>query len=690
MSSIIFDPQQTAIIQAIQNEKNIAINAVFGSGKTTTILQTTQSCPNKSSILITYNTHLKNEVNEKITSQNLTNIQVYTYHSLCMKYFGYGKNDEELQLYHSLPPKNPLPKIDILFIDEKQDMTHILYTFIQKFIHYLPSQPQLVICGDHLQGVYQFKGADKRFLTLGSQIYQLPLELFEMTTSYRLTHPMAWFINECIYGKTILNTVKEGPPVIFFNQSRYNVAYSIIDRLRKCMEQGITASDIFVLAPSLKGNRTLKTLENLIYEKLRLPIFYTTNEDSELNDRVIRNKVVFSTFHQSKGRERKVVIVFGFDESYFDFYAKGEFRKECPSTLIVALSRAKEQLMIVKDVEQKPLPFMKKNILDMRNNKYFELIGKICEYETSRKTILPIHRKTSVTDLVRYIKPEIQMRLTECKNLLFQKKSEVIQNVVIDPFVESKDSLCEDVSDLIGMIIPAVFEERQTGVSNIKSKLLENEEKKMSEFMRDKLDRVNYQSTMIEDLLYMVKVYKSFQVGIYSPFQIDNDNWMTVEQMEGILSNMVHHLKTRQLYEYEFHDTKKVKYYEHPKFGKIHISGRLDSLDREVVWEFKCVRELTLEHFLQVICYQWLWNFCLRDEFGERTFRLLNIRTGEMYELKSDEEMVNEVMDLLMENRYEKMICISDEEFVKICLDTKQSMERIIEEDNNDLEIIDI
>ena len=317
----------------------------------------------------------------------------------------------------------------------------------------------------------------------------------------------------------------------------------------------------------------------------------------------------------------------------------------------------------------------------MRENPYFELIGKICDYETSRKNIPPVHRRISVTDLVRYIKPEIQMKLTEIKNLLFVKKSEVIHQVEIDPFVESMngDQLCEDVSDLIGMIVPAIFEERQTGVSNIKSKLLEHEEKKMSEFMRDKLDRVKYKSNMIEDLLYMVKVYKSLQVGIYSPFQIDRDNWMSVEQMEGILSNMVHHIKSRQLYEYEFQEgatLKTVKYYEHPKFGKIHITGRLDSMDREVVWEFKCVRELTLEHFLQVVCYQWLWNFCLREEYGERTFRLLNIRTGEMYEMKMDEKLANDVMELLIENRYERLGVISDEEFVKICLDTnKQYME---------------
>jgi hypothetical protein len=85
-----------------------------------------------------------------------------------------------------------------------------------------------------------------------------------------------------------------------------------------------------------------------------------------------------------------------------------------------------------------------------------------------------------------------------------------------------------------------------------------------------------------------------------------------------------------------------------------------------------------LEHFLQVICYQWLWNFCLKKEYGERIFRLLNIRTGEMYELKRDDVLVNEVMDLLIENRYEKLICISDEEFVKICLDTKKEYRELI------------
>jgi superfamily II DNA or RNA helicase len=91
------DFQQSKIIQAIQENKNIAVNAVFGSGKTTTILRAVQTLPDKHMILVTYNTHLKNEVQEKVDKEQIKNLQVHTYHSLCMKYFGYGKNDEELQ-----------------------------------------------------------------------------------------------------------------------------------------------------------------------------------------------------------------------------------------------------------------------------------------------------------------------------------------------------------------------------------------------------------------------------------------------------------------------------------------------------------------------------------------------------------------------------------------------------------------
>jgi len=677
--------QQSNIIQAIIEEKNIMVNAVFGSGKTTTILNTMQRLPDKKAVLITYNTHLKNEVLEKVNHFGLTNISVFTYHSLCMKYFGYGKNDEELQIYEKTPPIHPIEKIDILFIDEIQDMTFILYSFVQKFLHYSQTIPQIIICGDHLQGVYQFKGADKRFLTLGQTLFHSnpskPFEFFEMSTSYRLTNPMGWFINQCIYGKKILDTVKPGPPIVFFNTSPYQAVYGIVKCLTQYIKEGAKPEDIFILVPSLRcaPKSPLKVLENLICEKLNLPVYYSTNEDRELNDKVIQNKVVFSTFHQSKGRERKVVVVFGLDESYFDFYAKDETRLECPSTLIVALSRAKERLLIVKDIQRKPVPFMKKSIIQLSKfPENIHIIGKVCDYEITSKNYQPNDdfRKTTVSDLVKYIKPEIQSLITEYKNQLFVKKTEILDNVELKTIVEcGENGLSEDVSDLIGMLIPCVFEEMQCGTSSIKQSLNQMRDQALSDFLWDKLERVNMDCNIEtpRDLLYMVQVYKSINNGIYSPFQLERDDWLTKDEIQRVVKNIEYHISENQIYECDFQESERPIFYNHPEFGKIHVTGRMDCLDKQYVWEFKCVRELSLEHFLQVICYQWLWNLCLKEKYGERVFRLLNIRTGEMYELEKNEVLITDIILLLFMSRYEKSISISDDEFIKICSELKNN-----------------
>jgi hypothetical protein len=669
------DPQQIQIIQAIQNKENIYVNAVFGSGKTTTILNSIQNLTDKQFVMITYNTHLKNEVLQKVETQGLSHIQVHTYHSLSMKYFGFGKNDEELQLVENLDPKIPIPEFETVFIDEIQDMTFILFKFIQKFLKHLPKNPQLVICGDHLQGVYQFKGADKRFLTLAPQIYQRSMIPYDMSTSYRLTHPMGWFINQVIYGTPILQTKKQGPPLLFFNSSPYKCIYDIVKYIGHCIKtDGLKAEDIFILSPSLKcgAKAPLKRLENLIFEKLQLPIYFCTNEDRELNDKVIQGKVVFSTFHQSKGRERKLVVVFGFDESYFEFYAKDEDRNECPSTLIVALTRAKQRLVIVKDIEKKPLPFMKKTIQELSKCKeQIQMIGSICDYEQSPrpKFNLGSYRKISVTDFVKFIKPEIQNQIVAIKDQLFEKKSEIKDDVQLDPIIDCQE-LSEDVSDLIGLLIPSIFEERQNGTSSIKEYLaicLEEIDDKTSLFMKDKLDKIQLDSQELSDLLYMIKVYKSIHVGIYSPFQIQSDAWLKKEDLERILKNIEFHIHNRLIYECDFHETDSPVMYEHAIFGNIWMTGRMDSLDRDYVWEFKCVRELSLEHFLQVVCYRWLWKLCLEEKYGNRKFRLVNIRTGEMYELKEDWELVEKLIDQLIHNQFEKLKFISDEEFIETC-----------------------
>ena len=73
--------EQLAIIQAAGEGKSVAVDAVAGSGKTTTILFLADKYPGKTFLLLTYNARLKLEVRQKASELQLKNLEVHTYHS---------------------------------------------------------------------------------------------------------------------------------------------------------------------------------------------------------------------------------------------------------------------------------------------------------------------------------------------------------------------------------------------------------------------------------------------------------------------------------------------------------------------------------------------------------------------------------------------------------------------------------
>ena len=76
--------EQTSIISS---DGNIKINAVAGSGKTTTIISYAESRPKKSKILyLAFNKSVKLEASKKFKSKKLFNVDVQTAHSLAFKH----------------------------------------------------------------------------------------------------------------------------------------------------------------------------------------------------------------------------------------------------------------------------------------------------------------------------------------------------------------------------------------------------------------------------------------------------------------------------------------------------------------------------------------------------------------------------------------------------------------------------
>lgn len=88
----------------IQSTGNIKINAVAGSGKTTTIIEYARTRPVESRILyLAFNKSVKNDAIQKFSSRGMENVKVETAHSLAYKYvmarFGYQLKQNGYSIY---------------------------------------------------------------------------------------------------------------------------------------------------------------------------------------------------------------------------------------------------------------------------------------------------------------------------------------------------------------------------------------------------------------------------------------------------------------------------------------------------------------------------------------------------------------------------------------------------------------
>ena len=198
-------------------------------------------------------------------------------------------------------------------MDETQDMTLTYYNFVKKIINDIGNDSlKLLILGDEYQCMYNFREADIRFLTLAHKIW--PSKQFlhlQLSASYRLTIPMAWFVNTIMIGEDRITTSKPGGyKVDYVKQNAFTAHEVILPEILKMIGSGeIKPDDIFILAPSIKSPMApIKHMENVCVLK-GLQCFMPLSDTTLIDDDIIKNKVVFSSVHQAKGRERPVVVV---------------------------------------------------------------------------------------------------------------------------------------------------------------------------------------------------------------------------------------------------------------------------------------------------------------------------------------------------------------------------------------------
>ena len=715
--------EQQCILDTVKEGHNVMVDAVAGTGKTTLILSIAREMPDTKILQLTYNASLRKDVKETVEKNDIQNLTVHTYHSLAKRYYlstGYTDTEIRRLLFKNMPLKEVSPKYDMIVLDECQDMTLLYFQLMVKFIKDIDCNIQLLILGDYMQGLYDFKGADIRFLTLADQVWDgltnLTTPGFQKRTmkmSFRITNQMRNFVNDVMLGEDRMNSCREGNIVTYVRNSRSNISRVVYGEITKLLENGVNPSEIFVLGGSVKGaNSNIRRLENTLVEK-DVPCHVPMLEGDKIDDRVIDGKVVFSTFHSVKGRQRKYVFVVGFDNAYFRFNARTLQRDVCPNTLYVAATRATQGLYLLESdnyATDRPLEFLKKSHIEMKKCDYINFKGHhqtIFQDEEDMNindNLVKKHRITP-TELVKFISESVIETISPIIDRIFIKETDETITLDIPSVIETKKGYFEEVSDLNGIAIPCVYydylkeafsetEEEFDNIprGNVLLDVIDNAVDNMRVndhiFLKEIVNSLPEKIETINDYLYVANVSVAVQETLYFKLkQIDRDeyNWLTDDMVLACKNrlrevigpdceNTMPSVEDTIIHESSEEQHEKIDEYLSTIFDEtqqFRFTGRVDLISETIAWELKCTSEITVEHLVQVIIYAWLWKMrhSYTEEYEEKVFKIFNIKTGEILRLDATMDDLNTIITTLLKGKFEEPIKKTDEEFIEDCQD---------------------
>ena len=725
--------EQMDIVKAVVDGKDVMVNAVPGAGKTTTVLLVARECPEKTIIQLTYNKALKSEVREKADYLKMGNLDIHTFHSLAVFYYDRSahSNDGFKNIVDiDLKPRRNIPKVDLLVIDECQDMTNIFFKFVKKFIRDLPNATQMMVVGDPLHCVYRFNGADPRYLTMASNIWERNCVSMPMTISYRLTDKIAKFVNNAIIGHDLIKTVKKSNMRVGFKiVDSYKGLDAIVAEIEDLVrtKKLIGPGDIFIAAAKSNTIGVSKTPLALLESKLSSRGYLCYHAETEgmgvVDEDLMRGKICIVNFHQMKGRERKLVIIMGFDNSYFEYFGKNIPSEVCPEVLFVAATRASERVTFVVSPTKPPLPFLKMTYEELEKSDFTTVISATAKLTSKKVASAPLPdidgRKTKICvyNLVKHLRMDVYERLRMIVGKLFVKVSDASGlPVKFTPKIESSEGIFEDVSDLNNLAVMSYFHSRMLSSNAKKGELIDSfisrevisKKGNIIKYLNrlkgnnidDLLSSLDRPCNSIRDHLMYSALYTSNRTGYIGRLaRLGDFNWLDDNELEKCLKILRENIDI-DVKSMSFGDmlgSPEINTYIANLIGREFgvvvscpredrgISSSTTSLDNigsmdifseidisdtanNMFYEICGRSDTPIEVFLRVACNEFLWRHDPRNKGKDHAFALLNSYTGESYVLGDNFEMIDKLFVEIFRERYIPKADISDDEFVKMCI----------------------
>lgn len=686
--------EQVNIVESILNGNNIIVDSVAGSGKTTTVLhlayELSKLAESQKILLLTYNSKLKLETAQKVKALGLNNIEVRSYHSFAVRHYD-DQSYNDLQLINVVENLKSitLPKYDIIIVDEVQDMSDLYFKLICTIIRdhricHNTNNVRFMIIGDIRQNIYQYKGADYKFLKYGHEIFynltdNKKWDCKQLSMSYRITNQIAEFINNVMLKEDKLHANKEGLKVqysicntfdtdLVIGNSPYSIVRMILDQTNNAYE------DIFILAYSVKGEHTpIRILANKL-SNLGHPIFIPGNDEEKLDETILKGKIAFSTFHQSKGLERKYVLVFSFDSSYYSYYARNfeeKDQKQCPNLLYVACTRAKEILYLLHHETNNFLPFIDKEQID----KYSKRTGQIISYSNPRNIVGQV---LSVSKLTDYKNEMVINNALSCFSYIIDEKNDFEINAPLKigfNYGEHNSDLIETVAEINGVALASCYELFTKNTCTILNQLKNMDNKFYGhEFSLEDMKRIKnslqpieskFPNVTLDEFTKLALIYCSVRSKfLYKLNQLSNTDWLTKDMYESVYKRMSRYLSTNCLFEVIL------------MFEGYHGAIDIFDLEKGIMWEIKAVQSLKHEHLIQTVIYGYMlmgilhmrYNIFVKrktmcdlspelmaiykcwSEKGSIQFKILNILDGQIISINFNSKKIREMLEILRLN----------------------------------------
>ena len=693
--------EQIQIVNALATS-NIIVDAVAGSGKTTTILHLAQTYLYESFLLLTYNKKLRLETKARVEQLGLTNIHVHNYHSWAVKHYDHSAHTDTALRKHMVKPSKSPYSYTVIIIDEAQDMTPLYYKLVCKVLKENLDNPRIVILGDRYQSIYEFNKADNRFIIYGSKLFEFankyPWIELKLSTTFRVPNKICDFLNQCVLKSNRLVPFRttEIKPTYLFCDAFGSRPWT---QIKSYLSQGYAFSDIFILAPSVRSEKTpIKVLANALSHS-GIPIYVPVSDDEKLDEQVMEGKIVFSSFHQIKGLERKVIMVYSFDNGYFMYFNKTESPFKCSNTLYVATTRALEQITLIHHYESKPLQFIP--MYKLSNLAKVETLGEArakkslglhllnqfrnLEPTTKLTDKIPGSELTILDAIVRLCSddkkiPTLEISVTDlCKNIPFDVIEHALSYLTIQeiskpsksqtiklPLKTKQSGLYESVSEITGIAIPAYFELLNTGTMQIyKSLKLNHQTNSNEDFFSDGSDESDTQADEIQINKAKLRSKLDFITGL-DLSQIDTTKLLELSNMYSCFTNKLIH-KVNQIESYDWLDDDSliecigrlsdlinpeskfetpIAVKGSPELYSRMVKGYIDCIDGKNIWEFKCVGELESKHILQLGIYMYAYYRKLNHIPKEKTLDHMQLENRKYKYIN----MIKQIKDLVVLN----------------------------------------